>query len=63
MRHSEEDMLKVKNVGDKALGEIRELLQQEGLSFGMVFDDPATDLVATGSTMDAPLRGQPGRVP
>ena len=62
MRHSEEDMLKVKNVGDKALGEIRELLQQEGLSLGMVFDDPAPDLVATGSAMDAPLGGQPGRV-
>lgn len=62
VRHSEEDMLKVKNVGDKALGEIRELLQQEGLSFGMVFDDPVPDLVATGSAMDTPLHGQPGRV-
>lgn len=62
VRHSEEDMLKVKNVGDKALGEIRELLQQEGLSFGMVFDDTDPDLVATGSEMDAPLGGQPGRV-
>jgi DNA-directed RNA polymerase subunit alpha len=62
VRHSEEDMLKVKNVGDKALGEIRELLQQEGLRFGMVFDDRDPDLVATGSEMDAPLGGQPGRV-
>ena len=62
VRHSEEDMLKVKNVGDKALGEIRELLQQEGLSFGMVFDDTDPDLVATGSEMDMPLGGQPGRV-
>jgi len=54
-------MLKVKNVGEKALGDIRGLLQQEGLSFGMVFDDPDQDLVATGSEMDAPLGGQPGR--
>ncbi len=61
VRHSEEDMLKVKNVGDKALGEIRELLQQEGLSFGMVFDDTDQDLVATVSEMDAPPGGQPGR--
>ncbi len=61
VRHSEEDMLKVKNVGDKALGEIRELLQQEGLSFGMVFDDPDQDLVATGSETDALLGGRPGR--
>ncbi|MDH5643766.1 MAG: DNA-directed RNA polymerase subunit alpha [Gemmatimonadota bacterium] len=38
VRHSEEDMLKVKNVGEKALGEIGELLRREGLSFGMEVD-------------------------
>ena len=35
VRHSEEDMLKVKNVGEKALGEIGDLLRREGLRFGM----------------------------
>ncbi len=35
---AEEDLLKVKNVGEKALAEIGELLQREGLSFGMSFD-------------------------
>ncbi|MCH8307752.1 MAG: hypothetical protein IH930_06380 [Proteobacteria bacterium] len=35
---AEEDLLKVKNVGEKALAEIGELLEREGLSFGMSFD-------------------------
>ena len=35
---AEADLLKVKNVGEKALAEIGELLQREGLSFGMSFD-------------------------
>jgi DNA-directed RNA polymerase subunit alpha len=39
---AEEDLLKVKNVGEKALAEIGELLQREGLSFGMSFDASAT---------------------
>ena len=36
---SEDELLKVKNVGEKALAEIRELLQREGLSFGLVFEE------------------------
>jgi DNA-directed RNA polymerase subunit alpha len=36
---TEEDLLKVKNVGEKALAEIADLLQREGLNFGMVFED------------------------
>jgi DNA-directed RNA polymerase subunit alpha len=36
---SEDELLKVKNVGEKALTEIRELLQREGLSFGLVFEE------------------------
>ncbi len=36
---SEDDLLKVKNVGEKALGEIAELLQREGLHFGMGFEE------------------------
>ncbi|MDQ2670391.1 MAG: DNA-directed RNA polymerase subunit alpha [Gemmatimonadota bacterium] len=41
---SEDDLLKVKNVGEKALGEIADLLQREGLNFGMVFEDADGDL-------------------
>jgi DNA-directed RNA polymerase subunit alpha len=37
-------LLKVKNVGDKALQEIGELLQKEGLNFGMKFEDAEGDL-------------------
>ena len=55
VRHSEEDMLKVKNVGEKALGEIGDLLRREGLSFGMTFDDPSGDLAITGAVSDMPL--------
>ncbi len=35
MRHTEEDLLKVKNLGEKALAEIGEMLGREGLGFGM----------------------------
>ena len=41
---SEEDLLKVKNVGEKALQEIAELMQREGLNFGMTFEDADGDL-------------------
>lgn len=41
---SGEDLLKVKNVGDKALQEIAELLQAEGLNFGMQFEEVDGDL-------------------
>jgi DNA-directed RNA polymerase subunit alpha len=58
VRHSEEDMLKVKNVGEKALGEIGDLLRREGLSFGMAFDDANGDLVVTGAGTDGPLAGR-----
>ena len=36
---SEEDLLKVKNVGEKAVQEIADLLKREQLNFGMAFDD------------------------
>jgi DNA-directed RNA polymerase subunit alpha len=35
---SEDDLLKVKNVGEKALTEIGELLEREGFNFKMVFE-------------------------
>jgi DNA-directed RNA polymerase subunit alpha len=41
---SQEDLLKVKNVGEKALQEIAELLQREGLNFSMEFEDLEGDL-------------------
>jgi DNA-directed RNA polymerase subunit alpha len=41
---SEDDLLKVKNVGEKALAEIADLLQREGLNFGMVFEEVAGEL-------------------
>jgi DNA-directed RNA polymerase subunit alpha len=41
---SEDDLLKVKNVGEKALAEIGDLLQQEGLNFGMLFEEVDGDL-------------------
>ena len=44
---SEEDLLKVKNVGEKALAEIAELLHREGLNFGMEFDETDGDLRVT----------------
>jgi DNA-directed RNA polymerase subunit alpha len=40
----EEDLLKVKNVGEKALGEIAELLRTRGLNFAMRFEDVAGEL-------------------
>ncbi len=39
VQYREEDLLKVKNVGEKALGEIAELLRRENLNFGMKFEE------------------------
>jgi DNA-directed RNA polymerase subunit alpha len=39
VQYREEDLLKVKNVGEKALGEIAELLRREGLNFGMKLEE------------------------
>jgi len=45
VQHSEADLLKVKNVGEKALGEIADLLRREGLNFGMRWEaTPAGDV-------------------
>src|SRR5438094_158606 len=44
VQYREEDLLKVKNVGEKALGEIAELLRREGLNFGMKFEETADEL-------------------
>jgi len=45
VRYKEDDLLKVKNVGEKALGEIAELLRREGLNFGMQLEEtPSGDV-------------------
>jgi DNA-directed RNA polymerase subunit alpha len=44
VQYREEDLLKVKNVGEKALGEIAELLRRETLNFGMKFEETADGL-------------------
>jgi DNA-directed RNA polymerase subunit alpha len=41
---SAEDLLKVKNVGEKALQEIADLLKREELNFGMAFEEADGDL-------------------
>ncbi len=42
VRNSEEQLLKVRNVGEKAVAEIAELLLREGLNFGMQWEETAT---------------------
>ncbi|MEO8200111.1 MAG: DNA-directed RNA polymerase subunit alpha [Gemmatimonadota bacterium] len=44
VQYPEEDLLKVKNVGEKALSEIADLLRREGLNFGMVFEESDGDV-------------------
>jgi DNA-directed RNA polymerase subunit alpha len=39
VQYTEGDLLKVKNVGEKALGEIADLLRREGLNFGMRYEE------------------------
>lgn len=41
---TQDELLKVKNVGEKAVQEIAELLQREGLNFGMQFEDIDADI-------------------
>ncbi|HTT67904.1 MAG TPA: hypothetical protein VMF70_07745, partial [Gemmatimonadales bacterium] len=38
-RNTEEQLLKVRNVGEKAVAEIAELLLKEGLAFGMQWEE------------------------
>ena len=49
VKYSEDDLLKVKNVGDKALKEIMAMLGREGLSFGMTVDEQADELAVSDS--------------
>ena len=60
VRYKEDDLLKVKNVGEKALGEIAELLRREGLNFGMQLEEaPGGDIrvLDPGNAPQAQLTG------
>jgi len=63
VQYREEDLLKVKNVGEKALGEIAELLRREGLNFGMKLEEAEGELrvVDPGTAPQAlPTEGEEG---
>jgi len=55
VRYKEDDLLKVKNVGEKALGEIAELLRREGLNFGMQLEETAGGEIRIIDPGSAPL--------
>ena len=60
VRYKEDDLLKVKNVGEKALGEIAELLRRENLNFGMQLEEtPGGEIhiVDAGTAPQAQLTG------
>ncbi len=51
VQYTEDDLLKVKNVGEKALKEIADLLRAQELNFGMTFEEADDDLrVANAGT-------------
>jgi len=47
VRNSEDQLLKVRNVGEKAVAEIAELLLREGLNFGMQWEETETGINVT----------------
>ena len=61
VEYAEKELLDVKNVGEKAVAEIGDLLQREGLRFGMVFEEVDGDFRVVKSgvapTMGAPAEG------
>jgi DNA-directed RNA polymerase subunit alpha len=61
VQYREDDLLKVKNVGEKALGEIADLLRREGLNFGMKFEEVEGDLkvLDEGSAPQAQASDEP----
>ena len=59
VRYTEDDMLKVKNVGEKALSEIADMLRREGLSFGMAFEEVDGEMLVTDPGTAAILAGAP----
>jgi DNA-directed RNA polymerase subunit alpha len=61
VQYREDDLLKVKNVGEKALGEIADLLRREGLNFGMKFQEIEGELkvLDEGSAPQAQASDEP----
>jgi DNA-directed RNA polymerase subunit alpha len=61
VQYREDDLLKVKNVGEKALGEIADLLRREGLNFGMKFEEVEGELkvLDEGSAPQAQASDEP----
>lgn len=59
VRYSEEELLRVKNVGEKALGEIADLLRREGLNFGMAFEETGGELLVTNPGTPPASAGAP----
>lgn len=51
VKYSKDDLLKVKNVGEKALNEIMEMLGREELSFGMTVDEQSDELAISDSSL------------
>jgi DNA-directed RNA polymerase subunit alpha len=47
VRLDEDELLKVKNVGEKALAEIADLLRREQLNFGMEWEEQGSEIVVT----------------
>ena len=47
VRNTEEQLLKVRNVGEKAVAEIAELLLREGLNFGMQWEESEAGMRVT----------------
>jgi DNA-directed RNA polymerase subunit alpha len=47
VRLDEDELLKVKNVGEKALAEIADLLRREQLNFGMTWEEQGGQIVVT----------------
>ncbi|HEX4575262.1 MAG TPA: DNA-directed RNA polymerase subunit alpha [Gemmatimonadales bacterium] len=65
VQYREEDLLKVKNVGEKALGEIADLLRREGLNFGMKLEESEGELkvIDPGTVPQAQVTSEGEAVP
>jgi DNA-directed RNA polymerase subunit alpha len=57
VRYTEEELLRVKNVGEKALSEIADLLRREGLNFGMAFEESDGEVTVTNPGVPPAMSG------
>jgi len=60
VQKTEAEMLRTKNFGRKSLNEIKEILQNLGLSFGMKFDSQGRLVSASGQPVGVPAGGEGG---